>query len=278
MKQDFLQDKLEALLDQAQSGLRNTEQAKIIAQRWPFEIDGKMVGTVLESDAKLLERAIPGLVIEEACLMVSPVCAKDSAPVLEQIARTLQAAQRISHWRGELLAVHADDGSQLGVIERAAMRVLGLRTSATHLVGLRTDGRYWLQQRAFTKETDPGRWDTLAGGLVGTTVVNGIRQQENLRLATWREAQEEAGVPSTMLGQMHALPTMRMNCLVSQGYMLEDVYAYSALLPDHYQPINHDGEVASFGHFSREQVLEMIAGDQVALEPAIVMLQLLKAH
>jgi isopentenyldiphosphate isomerase len=268
-----LDDMLRALLRQAQSGLHNPGERALIASRWPFEIDCKVVGTVTEDTARFLERHVPGLVIDDDCLLLSPVCSKDSVPVLEQIALALKLDGRLPRWRDELLAVVADDGTALGVIERATMRLLGLHMAATHLVGLRVDGRYWLQQRALDKDTDPGLWDTLAGGLVGTELINGQRQRENLKLATQREAWEEAGVASSLLQNMRTLPTSRINRMVSEGHMVQDNYAFLAELPEHFLPHNHDGEVEKFEHYSKAQVIEMIAQQQLALEPAIIMLQ-----
>ena len=270
----LLKTLLDTLLGEAQSGLRNPSEVAQIATRLPFEIDGKIAGTVLDPDARYLAAQVPGLNLDESCLSVSPFCAKDSAPVLQQIALALRNAGRLPVWRDELLAVLADDGSHLGVIERAAMRPLGLRTCATHLIGLRNDGHVWLQQRAFTKDTDPGLWDTLAGGLVGTGLEGGLRRQENLRLATQREAYEEAGVAAELLTHMRALPNFRINRLVTQGHMIEDVYAFSALMPDSYLPKNNDGEVAGFAHFSHHEVISMIEQRKLALEPSIVLLQL----
>jgi 8-oxo-dGTP pyrophosphatase MutT (NUDIX family) len=153
------------------------------------------------------------------------------------------------------------------------MRPLGLRMAATHLVGRRADGRYWLQQRALDKDTDPGLWDTLAGGLVGTEVIDGLRQRENLKLATQREAWEEAGVQSSLLQSMRTLASSRINRMVSEGHMMQDNFAFLTELPGNYVPHNHDGEVEKFDHFSQAQVIEMIAQGLLALEPAIIMLQ-----
>jgi isopentenyldiphosphate isomerase len=267
-----LNEMLKALLAQAQTGLHDPIERAQIALRWPFEIDGKVAGTVTEDTANFLAKQVPGLNIEDECLVLSPLCSTDSVPVLEQIALALRDDHRLPRWRDELLAVVSDDGTTLGVIERATMRPLGLHMAATHLVGQRSDGRYWLQQRAFDKDTDPGLWDTLAGGLVGTEL-RGVRQRENLKLATQRESWEEAGIPAMLLQEMKSLSTSRINRLVSEGHMVQDNFAFLAQLPDDYEPKNLDGEVEKFAHFSRAEVIRMIEQDQLALEPAMIMLQ-----
>jgi 8-oxo-dGTP pyrophosphatase MutT (NUDIX family) len=264
---------LERLLSQAQSGLHNPMERSQIAARWAFEIDNKVVGTVTEETAHFLADKVAGLNLDDGCIALSPVCSKDSVPVLEKIAMALRDAGRLPRWRGELLAVTADDGTLLGAIERATMRPLGIRTAATHLVGQRPDGRYWLQQRAFDKDTDPGLWDTLAGGLVGTALIDGVRQRENLKLATQRESWEEAGIEPKWLQAMQSLGASRINRIVSEGHMVQDNYAFLATLPVSYEPRNLDGEVEKFAHFNRAELIDMILQDQLALEPALIMLQ-----
>ena len=277
LPQDALETMLQTLLAKAQSGLHDPQQRDIIAQRLAFEIDGKVAGSVTLDDAAFLASHIPGLNLDEDCLSIAPVCAKDGDPVLERIALTLKNAGRLPRWRDELMAILSDDGTMLGSIERAAMRPLGLNMAATHLVGQREDGRYWLQQRALDKDTDPGLWDTLAGGLVGTEVIDGQRQREGLRIATIRESWEEAGIEPELLQDMRALPSSRINRMVSEGHMMQDNHVFICTLPIDFTPDNRDGEVAGFAHFSRDEIIELIAADKLALEPAIIMLQIFTA-
>lgn len=269
---------LQRLLDQCVSGLRDEQERRLIAQRLPFEIDGKVCGSVTPDDARWLAERVPGLVLDEDSLALAPYCARDSVPVLEQMALQLRDAHRLPRWRGELMAVQSDDGSPLGVIERAAMRPLGLHMAAAHLVGVRPDGRFWLQQRAFDKDTDPGLWDTLAGGLVGTERIDGRLQREDLRRATVRESWEEAGIPAHLLTSLQPLPTSHINRLVPEGHMVQDNFAFLAQLPASFEPRNMDGEVAGFAHFDRAQIEALIDRGQLALEPAVIMLQLFIAR
>lgn len=271
---DILDTMLQALLARAHSGLHDPQERELIAQRLSFEIDGKLAGSVTRDDAAFLASHIPGLNLDDDSLSIAPVCATDGDPVLERIALTLNNAGRLPRWRNELMAILSDDGTMLGCIERAAMRPLGLNMAATHLVGQREDGRYWLQLRAHDKDTDPGKWDTLAGGLVGTEVIDGHRQREGLRLATIRESWEEAGIEPALLQDMRALPSSRINRMVSEGHMMQDNHVFICTLPIDFTPDNRDGEVAGFEHFSRDEVIELIAADKLALEPAMIMLQI----
>src|SRR5450432_1154371 len=105
---------------------------------------------------------------------------------LATIARWLDAHGLAAPWRDELLAVTTSAGEPIGVVERAVVRVLGISTCAVHLVGVRDEGRYWVQQRSFAKATDPGRWDTLMGGQVAAG--------ESIEATLERETMEEAGL------------------------------------------------------------------------------------
>ena len=104
-----------------------------------------------------------------------------------------------------------------------------------HLIGQRADGRVWVQQRALDKATDPGLWDTLMGGLVSA--------RESLTTTLERETWEEAGL---RIDQLHAVrPFTRISVRrpVTDGYMVEHIEVFEAVVPDTLTPQNQDGEV-----------------------------------
>ena len=108
----------------------------------------------------------------------------DVTSALNQLAGVLRDAGLAGAWRNELLAVRDEAGVQIGTIERGAVRSFGIATLAVHLVGQTQDGRFWVQQRALNKPNDPGKWDTLMGGMVsaGDTVETALARE------TWEEA------------------------------------------------------------------------------------------
>lgn len=188
---------------------------------------------------------------------------------LESIARFLDRAGLAGRWRGEQLAVTDDAGRVVGAIERGAVRPLGIATHAVHLIGRRADGALWLQQRALDKATDPGRWDTLMGGLIaaGETVAGTLARE------TW----EEAGLRLAELQDVvhHGRFTVRRP--VHEGYMVEYVEVYSARVPDALQPVNQDGEVERFECVEPGAVVERLRAGAFTLEAALVLLQALPA-
>lgn len=187
----------------------------------------------------------------------------DADASLEAIARWLDAQRLASRWRDERLAVTDDDGMVHGAIERAAVRPLGITTHAVHLVGRRADGRVWVQQRALDKATDPGLWDTLMGGLMAF----GESVQTTLERETW----EEAGLRVEALREITPRTRITVRRPVAEGYMVEHIAVFDALIPDDLEPVNQDGEVARFEGITRDELVERLQADAFTLEAALIL-------
>ncbi|MCE9661583.1 MAG: NUDIX domain-containing protein [Burkholderiales bacterium] len=182
---------------------------------------------------------------------------------LAAIARWLHEEGVASRWRDELLpVVDAEDGS-LAAIERSVVRVLGLKTFAVHLAGRSADGGFWVQQRAFDKATDPGRWDTLMGGQRAA----GESIEETLRRESW----EEAGlVPDELAGLGRAADVI-VRRPVAEGYMDERIVVFRAALPAGVQPVNRDGEVVAFECLREAALRERLAAGAFTLEATLIL-------
>ncbi len=209
---------------------------------------------------------------DESCLSLAPDRDGDANATLAAIAFALRDAGRLGPWRGEALPVLADDGALLGHIERAAMRALGLRTIAVHLVGCCADGRMWVQRRALDKAVDPGRLDTLAGGLVGLCDDDAGWRIEALADAMSREADEEAGFDAGAALHRIAGAPLRIARPVEEGYMVEDLVGFEALIDAGFVPCNRDGEVAGFECLAPDTLIERIGRDEFTLEASLLIL------
>ncbi|EED69205.1 NUDIX domain-containing protein [Comamonas testosteroni] len=161
---------------------------------------------------------------------------------LNRLAHAMRSAGLAGAWRNEQLAVCDAQGRQLATVERGAVRPLGIATRAVHLVGVCADGALWVQQRAENKANNPGMWDTLMGGMVSAA--------DSLAEALARETWEEAGLRVAELGELRhggevvfARPSDEAE---GQGYMVERIDWFSALVPDALRPANQDGEVQRF--------------------------------
>lgn len=190
-------------------------------------------------------------------------------PALAAIARFLAGIGAGGRWRDELLAVTDVQGRVVGAIERAVVRPLGIATHAVHLAGRRADGRWWVQQRALDKATDPGRWDTLMGGLIAA--------RETVPQTLSRETWEEAGLQLDALRELAPHGRITVRRPVADGYMVEHIETFSALVPDELEPVNQDGEVARFACLGAAELWQRLAADEFTLEAALVLLPLLEA-
>lgn len=190
---------------------------------------------------------------------------------LNQLAGVLRDAGLAGAWRNEQLAVRNESGGQIGTVERGAVRPLGIATLAVHLVGQSPDGRFWVQQRAFDKPNDPGKWDTLMGGMVSSV--------DTVETALERETWEEAGLNIADLKNLR-YGGRQSNCRPSSdgaaGYMQEFIEWYVATLPDGLMPINQDGEVAQFALIDQAHLLAGMERGEFTLEASLIMASLMK--
>ncbi|RZI93421.1 MAG: NUDIX domain-containing protein, partial [Rubrivivax sp.] len=203
-------------------------------------------------------------------LPISPGAELIGAPdaALMQIADWLRVHGHAGRWRDEALAVVSTiDGTPLARVERGVARNLGLHTTAVQLHAQQAGtGRWWLQQRALDKATDPGLWDTLMGGLVSA--------DESITQALQREAWEEAGVRLEHLPQPpEACGRFTVRRPVddsgSHGYLMETVHAFACTLPAGAVPLNQDGEVLRFDAFTDAEIDTLVVQGQLTLEAAV---------
>jgi 8-oxo-dGTP pyrophosphatase MutT (NUDIX family) len=250
--------------------------------RWPLHCMGRIVGSVEPSVAAAL-LAVLGRADRSSILQIKElptqiykaleiVFVQNKESTLAQLADTLLRIGRCGPWRNERLPVTDENGHCWASVERGAVRVLGMRSQAVHLVGMRPDGHIWVQQRSFHKPNDPGLWDTLMGG----TVAAGETLGQTLVRETW----EEAGLrwaqlpPAVWGGQFTATrPVPDGN---GAGYLVEDTHWYTVIIPNGLVPQNQDGEVDHFECWSPTQVLSALHADRFTPEARWVLAQVLQ--
>ena len=190
---------------------------------------------------------------------------------LNQLAAVLREAGLAGAWRHEQLAVLDQFGHRQGTVERAAVRPLGIRTLAVHLVGQTHAGSYWVQQRAFDKANDPGLWDTLMGGMVSAN--------DSVDTALARETWEEAGLKMDDLQAVRHGGELNM-CRPSSdgngaGYLTEQIEWYVCQVPDGVRPQNQDGEVEQFCLLEAAQLRDALQRNEFTIEAAMIFAELL---
>ncbi len=182
---------------------------------------------------------------------------------LARVAEWLHAQGLASAWRNELLSVNNASGASVGMIERAAVRPLGIPTQAVHLVGWAELGGMWVQQRALDKATDPGQWDTLMGGLVST--------DEGIDGTLARETWEEAGLSIAKLRDVTARGRLTVRRPLSNGYMIEHIHVFDAVIPAGLRPLNQDGEVAAFERLGLQDLHGRLGAGAFTLEASLIL-------
>ena len=191
----------------------------------------------------------------------------DVSVSLNKLAKLLHDAGLAGAWRNEQLAVHDQFDHFKGTVERAAVRPLGIATTAVHLVGQAPDGRFWCQQRSFRKSNDPGLWDTLMGGMVSSA--------DTVESALARETWEEAGLKVADLQPLRyggRLTTRRPAADGNgSGYVIEDIDWYRCTVPEGLQPENRDGEVEQFVLMDTQQMLRKMEQGGFTTEAALIL-------
>ena len=235
----------------------------------PVTVAGRVAGWIGPA-AQAAVAALPGVHVEPEAVhfTAAPAARLTLDAVLRSVAQALHAAGCIRAWRDELLDVMAE-GRPLARIERGAVRPLGLLTQAVHLNGWSPDGRLWVARRALDKSTDPGLWDTLAGGLVAAG--------EDLESALLRESLEEAGLPAVALAAHGPLRTvLRMHRRLDDGYQVENVLNCDCVLAEGTAPHNLDGEVMAFRCVALPELWDMILHGAFTLEAELAILDSLR--
>jgi len=235
----------------------------VLELAWPDLAAAAVIGSIEPALASRMARA--GLPLREAGeawrIAASSESGVDSA--LAAIAQWLRENDLAAAWRDELLPVTDALGASLGRIERAAVRPLGIVTQAAHLVATDARGQVWVQQRAFDKATDPGLWDTTMGGLVSAG--------ESITQTLARETWEEAGLRVVDLVGLATMGRLTVRRPVAEGYMVEHITVFEAVVPPGQVPVNQDGEVDRFECLQLAELMVRLHADEFTLEAAMIL-------
>jgi len=237
----------------------------------PLVVAGRVAGWITPRATGCVD-VLPGVkVTDEAVHVVAaPRQRLTLDTIMARIAQVLRDNGCLRGWRDELLDVFGE-GRRLCVLERAAMRPLGLLTKAVHLNGWSPDGRLWLARRSDTKATDPGMWDTLVGGLAASG--------EPLDTSLQRESAEEAGLsPADIRDRSPLRIILRMHRRLPEGYQVEDMLVSDCILDENVSPQNQDGEVSEIRLATIDETWAMVEADAFTQEAEACILDSLAAR
>ena len=262
---------LSSWLAQLQASLQRLPSTPRLAVLW----DGQEVGSVEAAgfaafadrvDVSNLVRLVPAT----SQLMPAWQLLGSPSVALNQLAEAMRQhsyAQVAGLWRSEQLAVCKRSGDPVATVERGAVRALGISTHGVHLHGHTADRRVWIQQRALDKQTHPGRWDTLMGGMVCAA--------ETLEQALARETEEEAGLALRQLGSLHHAGQFTMHSPNASDngleYVVERIDWFECVVPDDVRPVNTDGEVQQFGLTTSNELERMLLDGAFTPEAGLIL-------
>lgn len=232
----------------------------------PLTVSGRVAGWITAKATGHLH-GLPGVHIEDEAVHITAASSQRMPlnAVLARLALSLKDTGCLRGWRNELLDV-IGEGRRLGAIERAAVRPLGLLTKAVHLNAWSPDGRLWIARRALSKSTDPGKWDTLVGGLTGAG--------ESLDNSLLRESNEEAGLePHDLENRSPLRIILRMHRRLPEGYQVEDVLVSDCVLAETVVPRNLDGEVSEIRLVDLVELQDLLETDAFTREAELVVLE-----
>lgn len=229
-----------------------------LPNRQPWAYLDQMVGDIAEPVARYLAEHAPWpALVGWSWQHDHWVLSGEPLNAFMALATSLRHGGMLGTWRNEQVKVFSVMGNELGAIERATVLILGLQTRAVHLVAQSTDGRWWMQQRAFNKPANPGMWDSTVSGLMSA--------HEEPEQTLLREAAEEAGLTPEQIASRQFVgeyflesPTYDQGL---HGRMRETAMVWQVTLSDDVLPINRDGEVSQFALWTSEEL------QRVLLEP-----------
>jgi 8-oxo-dGTP pyrophosphatase MutT (NUDIX family) len=239
----------------------------------PFLVASDVVGWVTPERAERLARWPQLFRRRDRALELVPSLDTLEArtEALTTVARTLSAEGALTAWRDERYAVAASPGEPaLFELERAAARYFGIHTFAAHANGLVGDDdrwRMWLARRSPTKAIDPGLLDNLVGG--------GIAAGSDASATMIKEAWEEAGIVESLSRHAQRAGSVDVCRDTSDGLQRETIYVHDLWLPANFAPANQDGEAVEHRLCTPENVVAVLATDDITADASLVIVDFL---
>ena len=218
------------------------------------------IGSIEPAIADRIVRAVPALAASAAGYVV----AAPADASLAAIARWLHEQGLAAPWRDELLAVADASGRVLGSVERAVVRVLGLgdRGGAS---GRRRARRRDLGAAARLRPRRPIRADGTRSWAARSAA------GESIAATLARETMEEAGLALADLRDLERCPPITIRRPVAEGYMVERIEVFRAVVPDGVVPNNRDGEVERFDRLDHAALVARLAAGEFTLEATLIL-------
>lgn len=233
-----------SLFDDLVRHVRACRSAAIPGRRLPFLLGQGRVGYVLAEDAEFL--CPHGARMDGSGVSLPVEALHGASAALAQAGRF--------RWRDEEFDVRSDEGGVVvAQLDRGALPLFGITAWGAHLNGLvrKGDGWHlWIGRRADDRPLDPGKLDNLAAGGVPA----GLSPEQTLV----KEAEEEAGLPASLLGKPQRVETIRYALERPEGLRRDCVVCFDLVLPPSFVPVPQDNEIAGFELWPMADVLHRV--------------------
>lgn len=230
--------------------------------RFPFLLGDTQVGWIPPHVAHELERRS---VRSEAGRLIL-----DDPSLLEPLGRELSQAG-LFRFRAEPFDVRGEpDGPVLARLDRGALPSFGVLANGVHLNGLveRPDGTHlWVGRRAPNKQLDPNKLDHLVAG--------GVSAGHDSLTTLAKEGEEECSLPPDLARKAVSVGTIDYAMARPEGLRRDRLHCFDLILPDSFQPVPNDDEVAEFMLIPIEEAFRLVRDtDQFKFNVTLVLIDL----
>jgi len=246
----------------------------------PFFIEQHQVGLVREDAEQQLEDYPHIFLIDQDKVLLNPALQsyEDRSTTVAEVLQELRLKNvlvTLTGWRDECYEVRTNFGEvPLMKMERSATCLFGIKKYGVDINGYVRDPEkgvsIWIQQRAFTKQTWPGKLDNMVSGGIAV----GFGPIETMM----KEAQEEASIPDHLLSRITPAGTVTFYYEDERGLLPETEFVFDIELPLDFEPANSDGEVEGFKLMTIEEVKEVVVSPAFKTTSVLVTLDFLVRH
>ncbi|KAI5643825.1 NUDIX domain-containing protein [Phthorimaea operculella] len=248
----------------------------------PFIVAGHQVGLIRPDVMKYLHKFPEVFRITGRQVELNPAFRdyKERTTKVADVLLKLKKEEEIcalKGWRDECFEVSVPHCHEsLLEMDRSACCLFGIRNYGVSVTGYLNHPSkglcIWLQQRSFTKQTWPGKWDCFVSG--GLAVGFGVLE------TTIKEAAEEASVEGELAKKLIPAGCVSFYFESERGLFPNTEYVYDLELPLDFVPKNADGEVENFELLTADECIQRALSPQFKTTSAPVLLDFLirKGH
>jgi 8-oxo-dGTP pyrophosphatase MutT (NUDIX family) len=242
----------------------------------PLFAGARRIGWLRRDNAAALARFARVFVVEpERVHLVAQGDVDAVTEAVDEVVEALVVENRVPKWRNETFDVMPRWGEPpIFRLDRGAVPFFGVRAYGVDLNGYCRDRAglsLWVGRRAPDKRVAPDKLDNIVAGGIG----NGFGIVATLA----KEAEEEAGIPATLIAR--AVPVGAITYLMENEIGIRDgvLFVYDLELPAEFVPQNRDGEIIAFELMPAQRVIQRIrATDDFKFDVNLVFLDFALRH